>query len=196
MNCEDGSGSSLISESYDYKGMRGKKLKAFRRDILNLSRVAFSEKFALSTATLRNWEDNKNGGMNESAAQRLMTLFAKANIKNSPNLLMAIDIQAELDLLKENNPQEVTLDHRVTDNVMAPFANAGDLVAGIKCSLDDLLTTNNINEFCILQDDVDSPQYIALFNAKQRTASFSNSNKIISNIEPVLLAKIIWLRKK
>lgn len=79
-----------VEETQDPKAsreVRGLRVESLRKS-LRLSRRAFGEKFGLSLNTLQNWEDNKNSGLSEEGAERLIKAFKLAGIQCSIEWLL------------------------------------------------------------------------------------------------------------
>lgn len=155
---------------------RGLRLKSIRQS-LDLSRQDFSQKFGISVYTLQNWETNKNGGLGEERAAKVVNLLKQAGVQctfewmlhgigtaptiadPTSNITSTTPLESsksdeltliakELNLLREHYPQQI-MDMIVGDDGMEPIYVVGEYIAGLKHFKEKI--TDCIGKNCIIQ---------------------------------------------
>lgn len=149
------------------------------REVLNLPRIYFKEKYNVSPSTLQMWEDLEKGGVGEDAARRLAAIYQQEGLSVTPEWLMygvgpdPLDkfrigstgfgkskihvipegeghtIADELRLFHETNKESVHL--VIDDDGFSPWLVPGDYVAGKRYWGDDIKKA--IGCVCIVEID-------------------------------------------
>lgn len=78
---------TLSDEEYALRKERGERAVELRK-ALKLTRKDIKKRHNLSSSTLHSWEDVNLGGMTESGAQRLASIYQAEGVKVSPEYLM------------------------------------------------------------------------------------------------------------
>jgi len=155
-----------------HKKARAKRVKSLRQ-LTQLSRRAFSERYGIPAPTLQNWEDAKGNGLSEKGARNIVQLLKEAGIYCSLDWLMygigtgpqltgyryevkepvpnnawsqkdSTCIEEELSLFRRHFPSSIEL--VVPDDSMEPRFTKGEWVAGIRHQ-----SASNINgKVCIV----------------------------------------------
>lgn len=195
---------------------RGLRVRYIREKLLELSREDFCANFSFTSQSLKAWELNWGGGLNEDRAKDLACHLKKLGIYTTASWLMHgigdqpapmtnesfvseeddEHIAKELLLFRE---QANTVDTIIDDDSMAPFLLSGDYVAGILMSNLSLA----IDQPCIVTDnhgkmvvrilrkgDKENFYHLEAINKKSGVA------KDIKNIPIKSAAPILWIRKR
>lgn len=157
-----------------HKKARAKRVKSLRQ-LTQLSRRAFAERYGIPAPTLQNWEDAKGNGLSEKGARNIVQLLKDAGIYCSVDWLMYGNgtgpqltgyryeikepvpnnawaqkdsncIEEELSLFRQHFPNSIEL--VVPDDSMEPRFTKGEWVAGVR---HQSLELNNVNgKVCIV----------------------------------------------
>lgn len=159
------------------KEQRAKRLRVLRQ-LTNLSRDKFQERYGIARGTLQNWESARFGGLTEKGAKSIILaitaegvycdlqwllhgigqeprLLSSSGITDSASNRQTITVdQSEAQTIAEElicfrSHNQDCIDLMVTDDSMAPIFQPGDFVAGNKRYMEEIDRT--IGFYCILQ---------------------------------------------
>jgi len=155
---------------------RGNRLKMVREKILGVSRPTFSQRYGVPFSTLQKWEDGIGKGINNSAAEKISSVYQSLGIDCTPEWILYDSGKPPAPLLAHHYPlaadknsnypldevaliiQELrffcqlhknTLDAIVNDDAMEPCFKKGDYVAGVRFFNKDI--EKLVNYDCIVQ---------------------------------------------
>ena len=156
-----------------HKEARGKRVKSLRQ-LTQLSRRAFAERYGIPAPTLQNWEDAKGNGLSEKGAKNIVQVLKQVGIYCSVDWLMygigsgpqfskqryeineptpgsaALEdsrcIEEELSLFHKHFPNAI--EYVVPDDSMEPRFIRGEWVAGIRYQAIEL--DKAISKVCIV----------------------------------------------
>ncbi len=195
---------------------RGTRVRYIREKLLELSREDFCVNFSFTPQSLKAWELNWGGGLNEDRAKDLVCHLKKLGIYTTASWLMhgigdqPAPMTNECFVSEEDDDHiakellvfrelDNTIDTIIDDDSMAPFLLSGDYVAGILMSNSSLA----IDQPCIITDnsgklyvrilrkgDKENFYHLETFNKK------SGATKDIKNIPIKSSAPILWIRKR
>jgi DNA-binding transcriptional regulator YiaG len=211
------------SEKRSSPEARARRIRYVRESVLGLSREQFSIVSKISASSLQNWEQERNKGLTESGARRLvqafreegadctvewllydigerpMSPFSKATMKE---LLKSPDeeiIAKELKLYHELNPHSI--DMVIMDDGMSPAFWPGDYVAGKRYINDDIKKTIGLP--CIVEL-LSGEVLVRMLEVGDHADKFNlycaNPNaltkKIFRNVEVKSSAPVLWMRRR
>lgn len=179
---------------------RGKRVSTIRSRLAS-SRAEFEKKYGISANTLRYWEkpdENHPCGLTEKGARAIVAVARQEGIGCSVDWLMnapdeekkdisisPIQINSEFDFYTEIKEKIFSiigkynniLSYKISNDLMLPEYNAGDLVIGYSFSRNEL--SNAIGKICIVETDEEEVTF-----GKLTKGSLSNRFNILStNIE-------------
>ncbi|WP_423062937.1 XRE family transcriptional regulator [Candidiatus Paracoxiella cheracis] len=157
-----------------HKEARAKRVKSLRQ-LTQLSRRAFAERYGIPAPTLQNWEDAKGNGLSEKGARNIVQLLKEAGIYCSVDWLMygigsgpqvsekqyqveeslpndawykqdKTRIEEELSLFHQHFPNAI--EFVVPDDSMEPRFIKGEWVAGVRHQATEL--SKAIGKACIV----------------------------------------------
>lgn len=119
---------------------KGERLQHLR-NLTRLSRDEFCKHHNFNPRTLKSWELGDYKGIPKSTAARVLLAYLKEGVQCdlewlmeginiAPNLEQKQQIERELEMFRFHNGNSVDL--LISDNSMEPYFHAGDYVAGIK----------------------------------------------------------------
>lgn len=211
------------SEKRSSPEARARRIRYVRESVLGVSREQFSVKSKISASSLQNWEQERNKGLTEAGARRLVqafreegadctvewllydigekpsTPFSKATMKE---LLKSPDeeiISKELKLFHELNPHSI--DAVISDDGMSPIFWPGDYVAGKRYVGEDIKKTIGLP--CIVELDT-GELWVRMLEVGEEENTFNlycaNPNaltkKIYRNVEVKSSAPVLWMRRR
>ncbi len=213
-----------LENQQDSIEMRAKRLKRIR-NLANLSREEFCSDADINQYTLVGWENGRFGGLSYKGAEKVIARVKKEGVyctvewlmegsgpepsvnpipsmpkEEMLNLSEDMIMTYELEFFKAKNPYAATL---IVDDVgMWPQYTSGDIVAGRKRIGKEIGLT--IGSDCIVET-IDGEKLLrnvrAGKNKKNYTLICSNPSittkpSVISDVELVYAAPVIWHRKK
>lgn len=213
----------LESERRSSPEARAKRIRYIREAILKLSREQLSAVSKISASSLQNWEQERNKGLTEAGARRLVQAFREQGANctvewllydvgekpTSPfskstmkELLKSPDeeiISKELKIFHELNPNSI--DTVISDDGMTPIFLPGDYVAGKRYMGEEIKKTIGLP--CILELETQE-LLVRMLEVGEEENKYNlycaNPNaltkKIYRNIEIKSSAPILWMRRK
>lgn len=206
------------------KYSRGERLRRIRR-YLKLSRADIQQRYGIPAPSLQNWEDCKGNGLTEKGARRLASAFQTEGVACTAEWLLyglgqdplantyneAADLTTSPNATQDPSTQELAYFHRINpnaihailpDNLMQPYYQQGDIVAGKLYFADQIDTLHN--NHCIVQTidgqvlvrrllKSNSPHHFDLqvFQGKNHQPEITHTNITLLSAAP-----IIWIRKR
>lgn len=202
---------------------RARRIRYVRESVLGMSREQFSVASKISASSLQNWEQERNKGLTETGARRLvqafreegadctiewllydigekpMAPFSKTTMKE---LLKSPDeeiIAKELKLYHELNPNSV--DTVILDDGMSPVFWPGDYVAGKRYFNEEINKTIGLP--CIVELET-GELLVRMLELGDDAHKFNlycaNPNaltkKIFRNVEVKSAAPVLWMRRR
>lgn len=170
----------VSSSHHNDKYSRENRAKLLRTT-LRLNRPDCVRKFKIPIDSLQTWEEGRFGGLTRKGAQRLIEAYA----------------QEGLILFHEHN--ENSVDTIISNDILAPHFQKGDLVAGIRFFIDDLHKA--ICTLCIVQttDGEILTGYLESENTNHTYALFNctgiKKKLIKDNLKLFSPAPVMWIRR-
>lgn len=216
---------AITQKERETRKERGLRARRIREELLRLSRPDIQRKYGIPTQTQQGWEDAKYGGINESAAQKLIELYQAEGLNISVEYLMYGDgnnpfnqthwtsyFSSKIIQLSEEEivAQELKTFHKlntdathfiIKDDGLAPWLMPGDYVAG-KWHFDNEIE-KTIGCPCIIQTHagetlvriVRSGSNLNLYDLICSNINTSHLPQIRKDIKILSAAPIIWIRK-
>lgn len=208
------------------KGLRLRQLRTF----CGMDREEFAERYQLAALTLRDWELAVRNSIPLKKAEILADKLRKddvvlntlwlehgigcepirlhrerlRNLSRDPEELnIQIDVEKqindELTMFMLGHPE--TIAHIIEDEAMAPFYHRGDIVAGIKCGKQNILTC--IGKDCIIVTE-DNKILLRRVQEGKNFKTFSllplnlnaGQEMILCDREPEQIAPVLWVRHR
>jgi DNA-binding transcriptional regulator YiaG len=211
------------SEKRSSPEARARRIRYVRESVLGVSREQFSIKSRISASSLQNWEQERNKGLTEAGARRLVSAFreegadctvewllyeigekptapfSKATMKE---LLKSPDeeiISKELQLYHDLNPRSI--DTVVADDGMSPIFWPGDYLAGKRYAGEEVKKTIGLP--CIVELET-GELLVRMLEIGDQDDKFNlycaNPNaltkKIYRNVDVKSSAPVLWMRRR
>lgn len=216
---------AITEKERETRKERGLRARRIREELLRLSRPDIQRKYGIPTQTQQGWEDAKYGGINESAAQKLIELYQAEGLNISVEYLMYGDgnnpfeqgywtncFSSKSVQLSEEEivAQELKFFYKINKNAahfiikddgMAPWLMPGDYVAGKWHFNNEIEET--IGYPCIIQTYagdtlvriVRSGSNLNLYDLICSNTNTSTLPQTLKDIKILSAAPIIWIRK-
>jgi len=209
-------GKGSENKVYQERLFRGERARKIREKLLGLTREDFKDKYGVSISTLQMWEDVNYGGMNESAAKKLIKIFQNAGINISLEYLMygygqspfddIVSTPATIESIKDKVIKELQLFYKhnqnaahftVNDNTASPLYIPGDLVAGVRFFGEDI--NNIVDSISIVELETGEIKIRIVKQGDAGNFSLVTFNRQIldnqDNIKLLSAAPIMWVRR-
>ena len=207
-----------------HKQVRGKRVKSLRQ-LTQLSRRAFAERYGIPAPTLQNWEDAKGNGLSEKGARNIVQVLKEAGIYCSVDWLMygigsgpqlqekryeinepLLDegyvqdnnrIEEELSLFRKHYPNAI--EFVVPDDSMEPCFTKDEWVAGVRYQATELYKV--IGKVCIVltKDGRMALREVRCSDIPGRYTlaclKISKAKPFLYDVELVYAAPVIWSRR-
>jgi len=182
---------------------KGQRLQHLR-NLADLSRQEFCDKYTFNRRTLKSWELGDYKGIPKNSAVKVLAAYFQEGIQcelqwlmhgtnQPPSINQEKQIAKELEIFKQNNANSVVL--LVNDNSMEPYFFPGDYVAGIKREENDIEAL--VGSDCIIET-TDKQILLRHLEAgsKKYHYNISCANQIQKNIQLISAAQVILMRRK